>query len=252
MYMRFLRLSVKPNVEIQFQQFYKTIVINEIQKMDGCRLAVLIKNSNEEGQFISLTLWDEKHQAEFYEKSKVFAILSDQSKHFLFGSNEWKVQLSEDLQLEYKSVSDKPVKKDYFVAAISNSNIVHKENSPGMYVRIVSAKIQEGKTSEFKDLYSAEIIPILRATTGCHSAYLSESMNHKNEFLSITIWDDKSSADEYEAGGQFDKLVAKVKHTFSQFYLWKVALEQESNDKIQTSDDLKIDHYTMVTGKSFN
>ena len=29
-------------------------------------------------------------------------------------------------------------------------------------------------------------------------------------------------------------------------------LEQESKGKIETSEDIKIDYYTVVTGKSFN
>lgn len=252
MYMRFLQLSVNPDVEKQFQQFYKTVVISELQQMNGCKFAGLIKSNNEEGQFISLTLWEEKDQAEYYEKSKVFKSLSEQSELFLLSSSEWKIQLSDELELEYKPVSTAPVKKDYVVAAISNSNQASQEHSSGMFVRIVSAKIQSGKIKEFKNIYSADIIPVLQSTAGCRFAYLSESMKHENEFLSITIWDDKSYADEYEASGQFNELVSKLKHTFSQFYLWKIALEKESRDKIQTSDDMKIDHYTMVTGKSFN
>jgi hypothetical protein len=31
-----------------------------------------------------------------------------------------------------------------------------------------------------------------------------------------------------------------------------MALEQETKGKISTSEDMKIDHYTMVAGKSFN
>lgn len=251
MYMRFLQLSVNPDVEKQFQQFYKSVVISELQQMNGCKLAGLIKSNNEEGQFISLTLWEGKDHAEYYEKSKVFKSLSEQSGLFLLSSSEWKIQLSDKLELEYKPVSTAPVKKDYVVTAISNLNPASQEQSSGMFVRIVSAKIQEGKIKEFKNIYSTEIIPVLQSTTGCRFVYLSESMKNENEFLSITIWDDKSYADKYEASGQFNKLVSKVKHTFSQFYLWKVALEKESKDIIQTSDDMKVDNYTMVTGKSF-
>ena len=56
MYMRFLHLSVNPEVEKQFQQFYKTIVITELQTTPGCKLIGLIKSGNERGQFISLTM----------------------------------------------------------------------------------------------------------------------------------------------------------------------------------------------------
>jgi len=61
-----------------------------------------------------------------------------------------------------------------------------------------------------------------------------------------------ANSDEYENSGKFEELTNKVKHTFSHFYLWKMALEHETNGKIQTSEDMKVDHYTMVAGKSFS
>ena len=73
-----------------------------------------------------------------------------------------------------------------------------------------------------------------------------------DEFLSVSIWSSKADAEEYENSGMFEDLTKKIKHTFSHFYLWKMALEQESKRQIQTSEDMKIDHYTMVAGKSFS
>ncbi len=73
-----------------------------------------------------------------------------------------------------------------------------------------------------------------------------------DEFLSVSIWNSKAEADEYENSGTFEELTNKVKHTFSRFYLWKMTLEQETKGEIKTSEDMKIDHYTIIAGKSFN
>ena len=250
MYMRFLHLSVNPDVEKQFQQFYKTTVIPELQKMSGCKLVGLIKSGEESGQFISLTLWAEKSQAENYEKGEVFQKLATQVEEFLSESSEWKVQLSDNLELEYKQSSEAMKKDDYAVAVKTSKSDFAPEEPKGMYIRIVSHKIQEGKTEEFKMIYSEKIIPVLQSTKGCKFVYLSEDMKEENSFLSITIWDDKSFADEYESSGKFEELISKIRHTFSQFYLWKMALEQDSKSKIKTSEDLKVDHYTLIEGKS--
>ena len=250
--MRLLQIMVNPDFEIQFQHFYQYTVIPELQNMEGCRLVNLIKGSTEPGQFISLTLWEEQQQAEQYVKSDVYKKLSEEITPFLSRSNEWKIQLTDDLELEYKPVAERPKPKEYVVAVQTDPSSPAPQDGNDLFVRIVSAKIQEGKVDEFKDIYSNEIIPTLKETKGCLYAFLSENLKEMDEFLSVSIWSSKAEADEYENGGMFEELSKKVKHTFSHFYLWKMALEKETKGKIRTNEDMKIDHYTMIAGKSFN
>lgn len=252
MFMRLVHLSIDGEQENTFRQFYNTIVLPQLQKMEGCKMAGLIKSNADTGKFVSLTLWDEKNQAEKYENSNVYKNLSEQVSQFLSESSEWKIQLSDDYRLEYKPASEAPVKRNYAVAVSTNNTKSSPVQRSGMYIRIVSVKIQPGKVEEFKNLYLKEVIPVLESTKGCSFTYLIESVKEDNEFLSISVWEDKSFADQYEASGKFDELTAKVKHTFSKFYLWKMELEQESKGKVETSEDMKIDNYTMVTGRSFS
>ena len=252
MFMRLVHLSINGEYERTFRQFYNTIALPQLQNMEGCKMAGLIKSNTDKGQFISLTLWDEEKQAENYEKSKVYENLSEQVTHFLAESSEWKIQLSNDYRLEYKPATEASVKRNYAVAVSTKKTASSLKQQSGMYTKIVSAKIQQDKIQEFKTLYSEEVIPELENTEGCSFAYLIESLKEENEFLSISVWEDKSFAEEYEASGKFEELTAKVKHTFSKFYLWKMGLEQESKGKVETSEDMKIDNYTMVTGKGFN
>jgi len=224
----------------------------QLQKMDGCKMAGLIKSNTNTGKFVSLTLWDEKTQAERYEQSEVYKNLSEQVRSFLADSSEWKIQLSDDYKVEYKQIPKTPFQGNYAVAVKTHSTKSSPEQSSGMYVRIVSVRIQSGMVDEFKDIYSKEIIPALAVTKGCTFAYLTENMQEDDEFLSISVWEDKSFAEEYEASGKFEELTKKVKHTFSKFYLWKMELEQESKGKVETNEDMKIDDYTMVTGKNFS
>ena len=46
-------------------------------------------------------------------------------------------------------------------------------------------------------------------------------------------------------------MIDKVKHTFSEFYRWKMALEKNTGQQVKTSEDLKINKYSLVSGKSF-
>ncbi len=55
----------------------------------------------------------------------------------------------------------------------------------------------------------------------------------------------------HESGDEYKEMLDKVKHTFSHFYLWRMSLEQGHNRTIKSTDEMKIEHYDVVTGKSF-
>ena len=251
MFLRLVQLSINTEYESTFRQVYNIVVLPQLQRLVGCRMAGLIKSNTERGKFISLTLWDKKKQAEDYEKSEVSKKLSEHIEQFLSESSEWKLQLSEDSKVEYKPVLESPSRTNYVVAVRSHNNKSKLAESTGMYIRIVSVKIQPDKIKEFKKIYSKEILPNLETAEGCSFAYLTENLKNDSEFLSFSVWEDKSFADQYELSGKFTQLTDKVKHTFSKFYLWKMELEQSSKGKINTSEDMKIDNYTLITGKSF-
>ncbi len=251
MFMRLLQLELNPDHIEEFKNFYDNTVLQQLQKMPGCIFAGLIKSGPDNAEFISLTFWETQQNAEAYEQSETFKGLIDQARPFLSESNEWKIQLSDKMELEYAPVTEEPVIKKYTVEVQKKEDDKPKFQTSQMYVRIVSMKIQEDKMDEFKKIYLETIIPALQNTPGCKHVFLTESINEKDEFISVTIWDDKAYANEYESSGAFSELVGKVKHTFSQFYLWKMALEKEYSAKIKTTDDMKVETYNVVTGKSF-
>lgn len=251
MFMRFLQLKVNPLNLLQFKDFYNGTVLPQLQKMPGCLFAGLIQSGPETSEFISLTFWETQLYAEEYESSGAFQSLLDQSRPFLSESTEWKIQLSDKFELEYAPVAEEPVIKKYSVELQKEIDIKPEFQNEQMYVRIVSMKIQTDKMEEFKKIYLETIIPALKKTEGCRYVFLTESINEKNEFISVTIWDDKKYADVYESSGSFKELVEKIRHTFSQFYLWKVALEKDYSAKVKTTDDMKVQAYNLVSGKSF-
>jgi heme-degrading monooxygenase HmoA len=249
--MRLLQLNISPDHGEQFKAFYIDKVYPLLHKMQGCLFAGLIKGGADGTEIISITFWETQEQADSYEKSSVFTNLLSEAKPFLSESNEWKVQLSDKMELEYAPVQEEPIIKKYTAAINKEDYQKAKIAGTQMYVRIVSLKIQEDKLEEFKNLYSELVMKMLKETPGCKFVFLTESMTEKNEFLSVTIWDSKEDAYRYENSGKFEELTNRIKHTFSQFYLWKMALEKEYSAKIKTTDDLKVESYNLVTGKSF-
>jgi heme-degrading monooxygenase HmoA len=251
MFMRFLQVKIKSDFVSQFQNFYEKTVLGNLQKVHGCMFAGLIKSGPEGNDFVSLTFWETQQQAEEYEKSPVFKNLIELAKPFLSESTEWKIQLSDKMELEYAPVIEEPVIKKYSVADTADDSEKINLKNQQMYVRIVSIKIQEGKLNEFKELYHNRVISALKSTQGCRHVFLTQSVQEKDEFISVTIWDSKKDADAYEASGKFKELVRGLEKTFSQFYLWKMQLEKDYSAKVKTSEDMKVEKYDLITGKNF-
>jgi len=251
MFMRLLQVKLNLAFVEKFKEFYESIVFPQLQKMPGCIFAGLIKSGPDNSEYISLTFWESLKNAEDYENSEVFKDLIIQAKPFFSESNEWKVQLSDKMELEYAPIAEEPDVKKYSVELQKDEDEKIKLPSSEVCIRIVSMKIQPNKLDEFKKIYLENVIPALRETEGCRYVFLTESINERDEFISVTVWDDKAYAENYESSGKFEELVKQTKHTFSQFYLWKMELEKEYSAKIKTTDDMKVQAYHIVTGKSF-
>ena len=251
MYMRLFHVKIKPESLSKYRQHYDETVIPQLQKMPGCLYAGLILSEHHRDECISMTLWNSQTQAEAYEKSGVYKELLQSLKPYLSDSSVWKIQLSKELKLEYQPVPEEPVVKSYAILVKANEKILVQDKTHLMYLRIVSVKIQPGKMEEFRQIYTKEVIPALRDVKGCRYVYLAESRKEKNEAFSITIWDSKQDADDYEKSGLFDELKEKLKHTFAGLYQWKMSLEKDDSKQAVTSEDLTVNYYSIVTGKSF-
>jgi quinol monooxygenase YgiN len=252
MFMRILKLNVDPKFIEEFKVFYEETVEPKLQAVDGCLFASLIKSKPDKDEFVSLTFWKTQQQAENYENSDVFKNLYEQAKkYFSEATDEWKIQLTENMEIQYTHPEDEPEITKYDVAVQNGKDNGLIKQDESMFFRIVSLKIQPGKMDEFKKLYSEVVIPSFKSAPGCRNAFLTQSINEESDFISISVWDNRESAVAHETSNEYSDMINKVKHTFSKFYLWKMSLEKERGSNFRTTDDMKIDHYDVVTGKSF-
>ena len=252
MFMRILQLPVNPDSINEFKAFYEETVEPKLQTVDGCLFASLIKSKPDKDEFISLTFWKTQKQADNYENSDVFKDLIEQAKPYLSeATDEWKIQLTENMEIQYTQETEEPVINKYNVAVQNGTDKSLIKQNDSMFLRIVSLKIQPGKMDEFKELYSEVVIPSFKRAPGCRNAFLTQSISEDSDFISVSVWDNKESAVKHESGKEYNEMIDKVKHTFSQFYLWKMSLDRGSNSTIKTTEDMKVGHYDVVTGKSF-
>lgn len=251
MFVRMLQLKVKPGTLVRLRDFYDYAVIPELRQMPGCRFAGLVQSCRQADEFISTSIWDSKAHAQTFEKSTIFKTLRSQLNEFLAESTEWKIQLSEDLELHYTPVPQEPVLSEYTIKEKSAAAPPPDDKKQRLYVRIVSVKLQPGREQEFHEIYNKEILPALDTMPGYRYGYLIESLQNKDDVISVTVWDSHKDAERYEKEGHFAGLVDRVKQTFSGFTQWKMALEKDFSGLLKSSADLRVNHYQMVTGRSF-
>ncbi len=251
MYMRFVRMEALPDKIDTIINFYEKAIIPVLQNSKGCRYACLIRSTRREGECISLTLWESIADAEEYEKSGRFKELYNKLRPSLQDASEWKIQLTSDYTLEYKPESDDPVVDSYNVSDMHGTDLPEAKRFSPMYVRILSARVKPDKQDELKEIYKREIGPALRQVKGCKYAFLTQNLHEEGEFFSITIWENKQAADNYEKSGLSEQLVGKVSHLFADAYQWKMKLDEKSGKKAVSSADLAIDKYAVVAGKNF-
>jgi len=250
MFLRLVQAKVKPGRVGDLSAAYGREIIPKLQEVDGCLFVSLVQNERQPGECVSLTLWETAESAEDYVRKGTYARLLEIIMPYLSGTTEWKVHLSPDQKLEYVPVTEEPAVKAYNVSPVSPAS-PPSENPGPLYVRILSLRFRPGKMEEFKDLYMRRILPVLNVTKGCRYAYLTEEANERDEVISMTIWDSKEFADEYESSGTFNALVHQIGHLLSGLYQWKMSLENEPGRSAVTSEDISVEGYSVVTGKSF-
>jgi len=84
-----------------------------------------------------------------------------------------------------------------------------------MYVRMTFFKLKSGKMQNLRELYNKEVVPAHKNHKGIRFVHLLESLDRKDEGISLTAWDTKADLESYERSGDYEKLVAKFKDMYA-------------------------------------
>ncbi len=251
MYLRMVEANVIKGKEAWLERVYEDNILHSLAKTPGCVFAGLMYSVDSSNKYLSLTIWNDKQDAENYVENGGFNKNLEKVNPALVDSNEWKIRLTKNHEIEYAPVQDNPVVRSYSTDK-TNVPVPESDKVPRYYMRVLSLKINPGKMEEFSKLYHKYILPKLKKVNGCKYAFLIDDTSGENEILSFTIWDNPDSIHEYENNGLFQSLIDGVKHTFSELYQWKLSLEQTpGKNKSVTSHDIVVQTFTVVASKNF-
>lgn len=91
-----------------------------------------------------------------------------------------------------------------------------------MYVRLTYVAFLPDKAEEAKKIYNAEIIPIVKKQKGNLDCRMLEPIDRTDDYISMTVWDNKEDADAYHVSGTYKQLVNKIQPFYSKNPVLKV------------------------------
>jgi heme-degrading monooxygenase HmoA len=249
MFMRIVHLKVDFNRLLEVRQMYPAIVIAELSHTPGCVYAGLLQSVDNTDIGISLTLWNSAADAESYEKTGAYRKLLDQFRPYLAESPEWTIHMSDDMQLQYAPVEQDPDISRYESSGGADPSVLSTPGKERLFLRILSLHVRRGMLEEFNSLYRGEIVPGLRRIAGFRSAFLTGRTNDPHELISVTIWNSRSDADQYEKTGEFASMNERIGHTLEDSTRWKTG--EQRVERALGSDDMTVSGYTLIVGQAF-
>jgi heme-degrading monooxygenase HmoA len=84
-----------------------------------------------------------------------------------------------------------------------------------MYVRMTVFKLKPGKMQELRELYNKEVVSTHKGHKGIRFVHLLESLDNKDQGISLTAWDTRADLEAYEKSGDYEKLVAKFRDMYA-------------------------------------
>jgi heme-degrading monooxygenase HmoA len=93
-------------------------------------------------------------------------------------------------------------------------------------------KLRQGKMQELRDLYNKEVVSAHKGHKGIRFVHLLESLDNKDEGISLTAWDTRADLEAYEKSGEYERLVAKFKNMYAEEPLLKSYEVTASSDPI--------------------
>ena len=229
MFMRTVHLRLDPNRLLELRQMYTAVIIAALSRTPGCLYAGLLQSVDHPEVGISLTLWNAASDAEAYEKTGTYQKLL--------------------MQLEYAPVEHEPPISRYESPGGADPSVFSPPGKERLFLRILSLHVRRGRLDEFTSLYRGEIIPGLRRMPGCRFAFLTGQGKDSHELVSVTIWNSKADAEQYESSGEFAALTERIGHTLENSTRWKA--DEQRVERVLGSDDMTVSGYTLIVGQVF-
>lgn len=242
MFLRMVTHAIRSSEAEQMAEIYHRTVITALRTTPGCVFAALLQNTANAQECISLTIWNAPKDSYDYEESGLFRQLVNTLRPFFVESNEWKLELSEDLSLEYTPIQSEPTVERYNESDEGAKEIAARKAIP-FAVQILTLSVQEEKIQEFRTIFSSEIHPKFKTHKGFIDLIL---VRQDREFHVISFWDETVDIQSASGIHSINDLLRSIHSILPSFIRWKVSHRSTSHTSASSEDIKATVHRSLV------
>lgn len=246
MFLRMVTHTIRSEEAENMAESYQTLVLSTLRSIRGCIFASLLQNTDNPKECISLTIWKSQKDSLDYEESGRFKQLVESLRPFFVESNEYTLQLSEDLSLEYIPIPSEPIVERFDNSLTGSENITKLKTKP-FAVQILTLTVQEDQIHTFESIFSSDIHPKYKAHKGFIDLIL---FRQQREYHIISFWDETVDIHSTSGIHSNNELVTSIYKILPSFIRWKVA-HRSAAPTSASSEDIRTTVHRCLAAEWF-
>lgn len=246
MFLRMVTHAVQSEKGLQFVAMYERMILPALRSTSGCVFASLLQNTGNAQECISLTIWKSQQEALEYEESGLYRQLVDSLRPFFIETNEWKLELSEDLSLEYTPIPKEPTIARFDDSVAGSEEITRLKAKP-FAVQVLTLTIQEDQLHTFENIFSTDIHPKYKTHKGFLDLIL---LRQHREYHIISFWDETVDIQSSSGIHSISQLLESIYKILPSFIQWRVSNRTAARISA-SSEDFKATVHRCLTAEWF-
>lgn len=109
LYLRMVSMRVQPEKREEFRSIFENDVLPQLRSAAGCLYVYLVENVEQKDEWLSISIWGSKEDADHYEQSGVFGRLRAKLEPTFSPLFQWKVGLDKQLGKQAVTTEDMSV-----------------------------------------------------------------------------------------------------------------------------------------------
>lgn len=232
MFLRMVTHTIRSEESATMADTYQASVLSALRSVRGCVFASLLQNTANAQECVSLTIWKSQKDSLNYEESGLYKQLVDSLRPFFAESNEYTLQLSADLALEYTPIQVEPT-VERFDHSVTGSENISKLRAKPFAVQILTVTVQEDQIHAFENIFSSDIHPKYKAHKGFMDLIL---FRQQREYHIISFWDETVDLQTTSGIHSINELVTSIYKILPSFIRWKVAHRSAAHTSASSED----------------
>jgi len=247
MFLRMVTHIIRAEDSEKNARTYAGSVLSGLRTTKGCAFAALLQESANPKHCVSLTIWTSRQASVVYEESGLYEKLVDSLRPFFLETDEWKLELSEDLSLQYTPVRTEPSVEGFDETLVTSVELSGLRENP-FAAHILAVTVLQEQVGEFEKKLSSDIDERYREIKGFLELI---TVRQDRTFYVISFWDQTVDLQSPSGVRLLDRLGESLSELLPAFIQWKVSHERAARFSA-SSEDVRSSVYRCLASEWFD